>query len=422
MVSSAPATLAPDGRTSRLSYRATPAAQAAIDRLVRGEDLQFSPNGSQLAIADLISNRLLILETGIDRNAAQPDIQVTDFLEITGWFDAPHGLCWLDEGVLAVANRGGTVVLVELPAIRPDSRRAHLEPVSWHGEERAHLLSAPGSLSNRALGLDLVELLVCNNVSNQISRHLLDRRQGYEFLMSEALLGQGLDLPDGIAHSPSGAWVAISNHNAHEVCVYDNRDDLNLASKPRGVLRGVLYPHGVRFSADEGWLVAADSGSPFVYLFDRGDDWAGAREPAAAIRVMSDDAFRRGNISTREGGPKGIDLAGPILAMTAENAPLAFFDLGEIVGASAEVPACGQPPADAESAREALLRYLRASQAGVSLATSGIIQAAERDVAALKSSRSWRVTAPLRRLNAVYTAWANRRRWKRARPPGGERP
>lgn len=424
MASIAPAILTIAGRPPGLSWRADPAVDRAIHRLGRTEDLQFSPSGRQLALVDMAAGRLLVLRTDIKRTmAGAPCIELTDFLEVaSSGFRTPHGVCWLDERVLAVANRAGTVALVELPAILPGDRRIRLDPVGCLGEARADFLSAPGSVSAQLLGLDLVELLVCNNLSSQVSRHLLDRRRNYEFLMSEPLLQEGVELPDGVAHCPSGAWVAVSSHDGHCVLVYDNLDNLDLSAKPRGILRGIGYPHGVRFSADAQWLVVADAGAPFVHLFHGAQDWAGERAPAASVRVMSDSVFGRGQFSPKEGGPKGIDLNGSVLAITAQNEPLAFFDLEEIIGTGANAPVDRKAPEEAERARAAMLRYLRAAHVDARLATKAVLSAAEREVALLKGTRSWRVTAPLRRLSEAGTAFVNWRRQRRAGPRGAAPP
>jgi hypothetical protein len=139
---------------------------------------------------------------------------------------------------------------------------------------------------------------------------------------------------------------------------------------------------------------------------------------------MSDPVFDRGRFSPKEGGPKGIDLNGRILAITAQNEPLAFFDLGEIIGTGpgTQPSVDRKSMADAESARTAMMRYLHAARTNVDLATQGVLHAAEREVALLKSTRSWRVTAPLRRLSAVRATLTNWRRQRRARPPGSARP
>src|SRR5581483_7714159 len=163
----------------------------------------------------------------------------------------------------------------------------------------------------------------------------------------EVIARRWLDLPDGLALSHDGRWLAISNHNSHSVLVYGYPISGDGAD-PVAILRGALYPHGLRFTADDRYLLVADAGGPYAHAFaSPPEGWQGARYADGRIRVMDDETFRRGQYTSREGGPKGVDLhpAANVLAVTAECLPLAFFDLDA---------ALEQPAAPSE---DALLQY-----------------------------------------------------------------
>ena len=397
-----------------IAFDAGEATRAALARIGRTEDVRFSPDERRLALAGIRVNRLLVLdiETG-------PNVSLTGFIEIeSDTLCSPHGVTWLDARTLAVANRGGLVAMFELPAQRPPSGRARLTPLRTIGADAGDLVGTPGSLSAIPIGLDFVELLVCNTDRHHVSRHLLDRRDGYAVLAVDLPLDGEFEVPDGVAHGPGGRWVAISNHDRHNVLLYRNDAPPGRAGSPVGTLRGVGYPHGLRFSANGTALLVADAGAPFVRLFRSGDgDWSGERLPSASIRVLTDKAFARGNYNPQEGGPKGIDATrdARLMVATCERQPLAFFDLAAMLGETgAAAPPEAEAADEAEQARAALLRYFAAAEARVAGATEAIRRSTEREIRLMANSRSWRLTAPLRRLKDAVNR-VRPRRWRHRR-------
>ena len=393
------------------------AVQVAIGRIGRTEDVQFSPSGDRLALVGHDANRLLILDIRVELEGSPPRVVIDDYLELSSdSFRLPHGLCWLDERSFVVANRNGDVGFHELPAKRPSSRNVRLEPAASFGADRIDLLATPGSISVHPIGLGLVELLVCNNYVHHVSRHLIDLRDRYHVVASESLISAGLHIPGGVAHSPSGRWIAVSNHGEHFVLVYRNDSRLNDRSEPQAVLRGMVYPHGLTF-ADEDNLLVADAGAPVVLSYrSLNGNWQGELEPHRSLRVMSDETFRLGRITPHEGGPKGLHVSpdGRLMASTREQDNLIFFDLRSELGASVGPPPLDGPE-EAERAREFLLRYLGAARSGVEQATLAIRRTSEREIQHLLNSRWWRITDPFRRMSATLqqAAQRQRQRWRR---------
>ena len=86
-------------------------------------------------------------------------------------------------------------------------------------------------------------------------------------LSESVLLSKDLDIPDGIAQSADGQWIAVSNHNEHTVRVYRNSISLSSSSEPNAILGRINYPHGLRFSACGQYILIADAGLPFVHIF-----------------------------------------------------------------------------------------------------------------------------------------------------------
>lgn len=384
----------------QIAYQADDRVRAALARIGRTEDAHFSPSGRRLALAGLNDNVVLVLGVRIAPDGATPAVTLTGWLEVTTTgFRAPHGLFWLDERILIVCSRYGEIMILDVPE---EGGRVELTPIRTIGADLADLVRTPGSISAAPVALGLIELIVCNNYVHYVSRHLLDQRNGYALIASDVLVADGLHVPDGIARSPSGRWLAISNHGHHNVLIFEEDGTLGFGSTPCGILSGMAYPHGLRFTPDERALLVADAGAPVIHVFRRDDGaWTGGGEPDASVPAMDDATFRRGHRNPLEGGPKGLAMTadGRLLAVTCEEQVLAFFDLPALAGEAA-APRRDPRPED-ERARAVLLRYLAAARPGVEAATRGIRHASDLEMRKLVESRSWRMTAPLRRLGAT---------------------
>lgn len=384
------------GGEMQIEYSATDEVRAAISRLGRTEDVQFSPSGSRVAVAALHENRLLILALEVDWDTEPPAISLRNPLEVeSDALHLPHGLCWIDERTIVVANRMGQLVIFELPEDSA-SGRIRLSPIRTLGDDVNDLVKTPGSVSAVPVGADLIELAVCNNYVHHVSRHLVDRRARYAPIVSEVLLRDGVTIPDGVNHSPSGRWLALSNHGHQNVLLFRNDRNLGPASQPQAVLVGINYPHGLSFAENGKALLVADAGAPLVLIYRSDGEWTGEHQPDSSIQVVSDESFKRGNSDPTVGGPKGIDISrdGKLMVITCQEEPLVFFDSREFLEqGEAEEP---DHMTNAESARESVLRYMGFDQQRLDEATAAIRRATDLELGMLMHSRSWRLTAPLR--------------------------
>ena len=272
--------------------------------------MKFSPDNRRLVVAGYKKNKLLVFDVAIEVSAAGKRVSLQDFIEITSpGLHAPHGLCFIDDQTLVVANRWGDAPILKLPPGGAEEKSVELIPWQTIRRDQVHLLDSPGSVTVSLLGENVYELLFCNNYANHVTRHILDVAGHVELKSSEILLSKGLGVPDGVAVSGDRRWIAISNHNAHSVFLYENTPGLNRHSEPDGILRNLNYPHGLLFTPDDRFMMVADAGAPYVNLYAKdGDSWKGMRDPVAAFRVMDETTFRRGRKNPQEGGPKGIDI------------------------------------------------------------------------------------------------------------------
>jgi len=320
-----------EGDVARIEISASEAAHEAISRLARTEDLKFSPDNHKLAIAGFVEHSCFVFDIEWDRSGSRPAIRFSDYVEVRSpALKSPHGFDWVDDETLVVANRGGNVSVFAVPERVGEERIHYLIPLLGLDRVGLRRMDSPGSVSVIGVEGARVEVLVCNNYSHQVSRHVFRLGSGLQIPRSSVLLKHGLQIPDGIALTPDRSWVAISNHATHSVLIFDARVGLGPASVAVGTLSGVDYPHGIRFSVDGRRLYVADAGAPFIHVFEAsGTDWGGERTPTSSVRVMSDDTYLRGRKNPEEGGTKGLDLdaTGEVMGVTCEEQPLAFFHL-----------------------------------------------------------------------------------------------
>lgn len=307
--------------------------RTALKRLGRTEDVRIAPDGKRIAIAGFNASRILLLEADFSASGQQRKITLTDCAELSHpSLDYPHGLSFVKNTLLAVANREGGASLLQLPETGlPDAAQ---ETPSLNIIPSETWLHSPGSVCNYQDENGLFHVLFCNNYADNISRHILDLQHSGQVIKNELMIARGLQLPDGVSVSHDTHWIAISNHEEKAVRIYRNSPDINRSSPPVGALRGAGFPHGVLFTPDDKFVIAADAGAPYLRIYARrGKDWRGEHDPVLSLRVMSDEMFKRGNENPQEGGMKGIDWVPEtlILAASCDEDPLSFFDMEKVL-------------------------------------------------------------------------------------------
>lgn len=395
-----------------ITYEAPPGVRAVLAALGRTEDIRFSPGNRRLAIAAFNRHRVAVFDVDV----ADGRIALTRAVELCSpHLKRPHGLDFIDDDTLIVANREGGVCVFRLPSQEAHAAICEVVPI-----QMTQGLESPGSVwVDHASG----EVLICNNASSCVTRHIVQREEDGALRGHQVLLRKWLDVPDGITVSHDRRWLAVSNHNTHNVLIYERRDGLGPESDPDCILRGAHYPHGLRFSADDRFLILADAAAPYIHVYARdGEGWRGVRNPVATVRVMDDDLFQRGRNNPQEGGPKGVDLdrSGSVLAVTSECQPLAFFRLPALLEAAeigsqatafatrADVTDGADPRRDPQllahyrRERDAMqIRYELESMERARAARDRLersLAKARAKLAATRNTLSWRLTKPLRRI------------------------
>ena len=400
-----------------LPFAADSTVHALLARLGRTEDVRFSPDNRRLAVTAFTEDVVALFDVEITTGLRGPRIALLGATELTAAaFAMPHGIDFLDDDTIVVANRGGIVTAHALP-----DRRAPIGPIT-PAPQLTHIggLHHPGSVRVFPASAGGIEMLVCDNYVSTLVHHDVHADEGqWTIAPGTLLLRRWLDIPDGVAVSDDGRWLAVTNHATQCVLVHA-RASLDEHAEPVAILRGTTYPHGLHFTRDARHLVVADAGRPFVHVFAAGAEWAGVGYPIASHRIMDDLTFARGSSNPQEGGPKGLDLdrTGRVVAVTSTHQPLAFLDVDALLAHPGEAGAAQRFEYEREVLAHAAERaaahsdeIARGDAARVLAADAEVrLRRQSELVAAYEQTKLMRVTRPLRR---IYGAWRN----PRSRPP-----
>jgi len=374
-----------DDVAARIDYSAPQHVRDVISSLGRTEDVRFSPNNRRLAVAGFLKNKVGIFDISVSISANSKHITLTSAHEISSsHLKLPHGLDFIDDEKLIVANREGHTCVFDLSSDTLGS--ADMTPLAVIPSDK---IAIPGSVRVIKKRQGFYEALIVNGGGNTVTRHLIDLGAGCSITNHEVLFKKRLDVPDGICLSKEMQWIAVSNHSAHNVLLYENTPSLNESSDPDGILRCANYPHGLRFTSDGRFILVADGDLPYVHIYEKDDaGWRGVRNPLSSFRVLNNDDYLRGRDSRPgEGGPKGIDIhdATNIFVTTCQEQPLAFFDLSAVL----ESAGTRKNSLDQKALEFKYELYLQDDD-------NTKLDKAIAALLAFQNSKSWRITAPLR--------------------------
>ena len=325
-----------------LETRMAAGVAEALERIGRCEDLRFSPDGTRLAIPGYHTRMCLVLAIAFDDE--EQVVHLNDFLEIESpGITLPHGLDWVNDTALAVANRNGSVAIVDVPR-EMAGRRLNEEALSIVQGKGFSKMAWPGSVAVTRTTAGATTILACNNYVDRITEHVIDPGARFAETDSSVMYARGLYIPDGIAVSPDRRWIAVSCHGSHSVAIYSAHRTGRFAA-PVARLSGPRFPHGLRFTADGQHLLVADAGSPYMHVFERGAGWPGARSPIRSVQVLDDETYLRGRTQPDEGGPKGVDIhpGGRFVAICCEEVRLKLAPLDGLLGSNAPATAGALP-------------------------------------------------------------------------------
>jgi WD40 repeat protein len=101
----------------QISYQATETVERVIADLGRTEDVKFSPNNKRLAVAAFANNSIALFDIRLVTSSTGPHIKLPCATEIcSSALQHPHGLDFIDDEHIIVANRDGDVSIFQLPS------------------------------------------------------------------------------------------------------------------------------------------------------------------------------------------------------------------------------------------------------------------------------------------------------------------
>ena len=287
-----------------------------INEDVRSEDVHFSPSGKNLAIATTRGN-ILYFDVDI---SARPVRVYPRMVFKSDTLRAPHGIDFLTDELIVVANRRGCLNFYQIPHINSCAQETHLESLvnmdsEWFGsigELRLYgdrqIATGPGSV--RIHGNSLY--VTCNLKNTVTECQLTFDCDEIEVGAERVIIQNGIDIADGLAFSHDGNWLAISDHGNRRVIVLD-RSTNEISCTLRDA--DLQHPHGLCFDSDHNRIITSDSGGKCLHIFETDDNWSSDQSSSTFTCEGVDDAIFKKTQSqvpekrrALEGGIKGIDF------------------------------------------------------------------------------------------------------------------
>ena len=311
-----------------------------IDEDVRTEDLRFSPSGRRIAVASTDGSLHLF---AVEPSSRPLEITYQTRL-VSSDLLSPHGVEFLSEDAVVVANRHDTIRAFRVPLRNTWDAETEIDCIGelnsdWFGaqgekrllRERA-VATGPGSV--RRHGCDL---LVCCNKLNTVTAHPFTLGQEHVSFGAGRLVAQdGIEIPDGLAISPDGVWLAVSDHDNNRILVY-RREHGELACVLKD--NDLKFPHGLCFDRTGDLLFSADAGNRFIHAFQGQGGWTTDQSRSAdrveAVPMFVFDRTQSAvpeHVRPLEGGSKGIDIdpSGRLIAITCRHMLLRVFLLDPV--------------------------------------------------------------------------------------------
>jgi hypothetical protein len=178
-----------------LSVSMSDLVDKAVTGMGRTEDVVVSPDGRRLAVATINNDEIVILDFAVEFRPDDPTprgVALTSAATIGCHSMArPHGVAWLDDDTLLVGNRQSEVLVLDISgvgALVDGQQHFAAEARVLLGGERRIQIDSPGSVVVRATDEELADIVVCNNYTHQVTRHVVDRVHDYACLDEDIIV------------------------------------------------------------------------------------------------------------------------------------------------------------------------------------------------------------------------------------------
>jgi hypothetical protein len=147
----------------KIPFTAPPRVNDALLSLGQTEDVCFSPNNRRLAVVGFATNRIAVFDIDITSTSGGTGIALTGGVLLTSSaLQMPHGLDFIDDDVVIVANRQADMATFALPAGDAALSTREVSPLQTWSTGASGASNSPGAVSIVRDVDGIREVLVCN--------------------------------------------------------------------------------------------------------------------------------------------------------------------------------------------------------------------------------------------------------------------
>lgn len=280
----------------------------------RFEGIAFSPSGQTIGIAAPDTNTLFLF-----RRKADGRFEDEPYSTISGpasGLNYPHDVSFASSGdseMLAVAQRTGSICIYEKKKGADDYGSTPVWEI--RGAEAKLIFSDAVAF----VPPDNEYLAACNLSVSKLTFYRKVPGESVRFTSEPVfeLEHPSISQPDGLAFSSCGQWLAIANHGANTVTIFERQagalGPIQYGPEPVTVINdpSLRYAHSVAFTPNTNHLVVTSAGANYfsVYAPERDASQVTRWSQTSVLRhtVGPDRIFRKVNARNKmEGGPKGV--------------------------------------------------------------------------------------------------------------------
>lgn len=288
--------------------------------IYRTEDVCVSPSKKYIAFTGFETHKILILSINTQLNIFDKYLVVT-----CKGFKKPHGVAWLDDNTLVVANRFlNTIVFSFLNEDVSDTHKnITVYDILKHQiikDYKDYKCSCVRACHRSDTTYDI---FVCSNTEGYVLQFTYDTSL-HSTLNSHVLFDSVLAIPDGIALNKNKSLIAVTDYKHSSTFIFHYSFN-TYESTLIATLKGAKFPHGVVFLNDSKILTTC-GGTPYVYEYSNTKEiWGGEYMFTSKYRCVEEELYNKHHINEMEGGAKGIDVYDNYIITTCESTP--FFML-----------------------------------------------------------------------------------------------
>ena len=308
------------------------------ERDLRMEGVAFREDGNVMATALSDGNAVLLYRKDVNGELFE-ELPYCRLVLDTDSLNYPHDIAFSlnDSGrYLAIALRSGGLAIYERAA---DGMNYHAKPIQVLDTKTSKLHYTDGVCFLPPNG---EVMAVCNTATDELILFKQDV-DNKEFSFNEwpiqAVWGDSIYHPDGIASTACGKYVAIANHHANNVAIFEvDSETSKLLREPIQVITdpSLKYPHSVQFTPQYDHLLVTCAGVNYVNVYtvensqqEKQLKWSGVA--SQHLYLGFDKLFAEVNSENeQEGGPKGISMSKDLLAICRAETGLTLYPFVEL--------------------------------------------------------------------------------------------